>query len=152
MNFRSSKEILLIVFVFTLGNSTDAFIIFRLQRAGITIAYIPLLWAGLHLVQNTILLLSGWLSDHIPLKKLVGMGWLIYGLCYLAFGFLENRSLIIATLGIYGLYFGFTEGPERAFDRAHQSKGDLRKRLWILCHGDRNRSTPGELAIWSVME
>ncbi|MFV0388356.1 MAG: MFS transporter [Pyrinomonadaceae bacterium] len=108
------KRFLVVIALFTLSNSTDAFLILRAQTAGIAIAFIPLLWAGLHLSKSVSSLIFGELSDRVGRRKLIFIGWLIYALVYFGFAFVGNMWQALALFLIYGIYFGLTEGAEKA--------------------------------------
>src|SRR5262249_33641304 len=106
---------LFVVFLFTLGNSSDAFLLLRSQQLGVAIALAPILWAFLHVVKTTSNTPGGALSDRIGRKPTLIVGWLIYAAVYFAFGRAAATWQAWALFGVYGLYFGLTEGTERAF-------------------------------------
>lgn len=108
------KYFLLVIFIFTLGNSSDAFLILRARDLGISIALIPLLWALLHIVKSISSTPGGMLSDRLGRKRIIILGWLFYGLVYLGFAIARNTNQAWALFAIYGVYFGFTEGVEKA--------------------------------------
>ncbi len=110
-NFR---RFLIILVLFTLANSSDAFLLLRAQQAGIAPVYIPLLWAFLHIVKVLSSLIGGDLSDRIGRKKLIFTGWVLYALVYAGFAFVTTPLTAWILFGIYGLYFGLTEGAEKA--------------------------------------
>ncbi len=103
-----------ILIVFTLGNSTDAFLLLRASEAGYQIATIPLLWAILHISKAIFGILGGHLSDKAGRKVMILSGWFIYFLTYMGFAYFESHYLIYILFIVYGLYFGLTEGAERA--------------------------------------
>jgi MFS family permease len=106
---------LFVVFLFTLGNSTDAFLLLRAQQLGVAIALAPILWAFLHIVKTTSSTPGGALSDRIGRKPTLIAGWLIYAAVYFAFGRASATWHAWALFAVYGLFFGLTEGTERAF-------------------------------------
>ena len=108
------KRFLLILVLFTLANSSDAFLLLRAQQAGISPVYIPLLWTFLHIVKVLSSLIGGDLSDRIGRKKLIFTGWILYALVYAGFAFVTTPLTAWILFGIYGLYFGMTEGAEKA--------------------------------------
>lgn len=111
---RNFKIYLGVLLLFALGNSSDAFLLLRAQQSGIGLAMIPLLWAVLHISKTVSSVIGGELSDRIGRKKLIVGGWLIYAGIYLAFA-LANTQFEMWLLFIgYGLYFGLTEGVEKA--------------------------------------
>lgn len=108
------KRFLLVIALFTLSNSTDAFLLLRAQQAGIAPAMLPLLWMVLHLSKVISSLIGGDLSDKIGRKKLIVAGWIVYALVYAGFAFVESPWQAWALFVIYGTYFGLTEGAEKA--------------------------------------
>lgn len=106
--------LLSVLVIFTLGNSTDAFLLLRASDLGIKLAYIPLLWSTLHLSKTLFSLLGGHLSDRTSRKTIIGLGWSVYLLTYVGFAFADNIWQIWALFAFYGIFFGFTEGVEKA--------------------------------------
>ncbi len=105
---------LVILIIFTLGNSTDAFLLLRASEFGIEITVIPLLWAILHISKALFSTLGGYMSDKIGRKIMILSGWFVYFLTYLGFAYVSKGYLIYVLFIVYGLYFGLTEGAERA--------------------------------------
>lgn len=105
---------LLIVTLFTLGNSSDAFLLLRAQDVGIGVAYLPLLWMFFHVVKAGTGMPGGILSDLRGRRATIIAGWLVYAIAYLGFGLASHPWQIWALFAFYGLYFGLTEGVERA--------------------------------------
>ncbi|MBZ0169545.1 MFS transporter [Candidatus Methylomirabilis lanthanidiphila] len=105
---------LLVVTLFTLGNSSDAFLLLRAQEVGIAAIHLPLLWMFFSLVKAATGLPGGMLSDLRGRRGGIIAGWLVYALAYLGFGAAGQPWHIWVLLGFYGLYFGLTEGGERA--------------------------------------
>jgi MFS family permease len=100
--------------LFTLGNSTDAFLLLRATQLGVPVAMAPILWAMLHVVKSTTSTPGGILSDRIGRKPAVIAGWVIYAVVYLLFARATEAWHAWALFAVYGLYFGLAEGPERA--------------------------------------
>ena len=109
------KRFLVVIAIFTLSNSTDAFLLLRAGQAGISPVILPLLWVTLHVSKVVSSLIGGDLSDKIGRKKLIVAGWLIYALVYLGFAFASEPLHVWMLFIIYGTYFGLTEGVEKAF-------------------------------------
>jgi len=105
---------LLIVTLFTLGNSSDAFLLLRAQDVGIGVAHLPLLWMFFHVVKAATGMPGGILSDLRGRRGTIITGWLVYALAYLGFGAASQPWQIWTLFAFYGLYFGLTEGVERA--------------------------------------
>lgn len=106
---------LLALLVFTLGNSTDAFILLRLTDGGVPPAGVALLWSVHHVIKMTASYFGGSLSDRAGRKRVVLAGWLLYALVYFAFALFDGVGPLIAIFLVYGLYFGLTEPVERAW-------------------------------------
>ena len=109
------KYFLLIIILFTLGNSSDAFLLLRAKDLGIDIAWIPILWFFFHLSKTAFSTPGGILSDRIGRRKVMILGWAIYGFVYLGFAFATRTYHIWILFLIYGLFYGLTEGTERAW-------------------------------------
>lgn len=103
-----------ILALFTLGNSSDAFLLLRAREAGLSPQNLYLVWALLHVVKSALSTPAGALSDRIPRRHLIAGGWLIYAAVYLGFGWATAAWQIWVLFGIYGVYFGMVEGTERA--------------------------------------
>lgn len=108
------KKYLFIILVFTLGNSTDAFLLLQAQQLGVPIALLPTIWVVLHVVKMGSSVPGGIISDRIGRKKVIVTGWLIYALVYTGFGAASQQWHAWALFAIYGMYFGLTEGAEKA--------------------------------------
>ena len=102
------------VLVFTLGNSTDAFLILRANQLGVSVALVPILWAALHVVKSAASIPGGALSDRLGRKPLILAGWAVYAAVYFAFGRATASWHAWALFLVYGVFFGLTEGTERA--------------------------------------
>jgi MFS family permease len=113
-----------IVLLFTLSNSTDAFLLLRAHQLGVPLALTPILWAMLHVVKSAASTHGGALSDRIGrVKTLIG-GWVMYALVYLGFALASAQWHAWALFAGYGLFFALTEGAERAMvaDLVHAEK------------------------------
>ncbi|MGI8917561.1 MAG: MFS transporter [Pyrinomonadaceae bacterium] len=108
------KRFLLIIALFTLSNSSDAFLLLRAQSVGVSIATIPLLWAMLHVVKVVSSLIGGDLSDRLGRRRLIVSGWILYAAVYAGFAFVSNNVSVWILFLIYGIYFGLAEGAEKA--------------------------------------
>ena len=108
------KSFLLIVALFTLSNSSDAFLLLRAREAGVSVATIPLLWAALHASKVISSLIGGDLSDRVGRKTLIASGWLLYAAVYLGFAFVSSVGVAWVLFLVYGIYFGLAEGAEKA--------------------------------------
>ena len=105
---------LLVVTLFTLGNSSDAFLLLRAQEVGVAVTHLPLLWMFFHLIKAATGMPGGILSDLRGRRGAIVAGWLVYALAYLGFGVASQPWQIWMLFAMYGLCFGLTEGVERA--------------------------------------
>ncbi len=112
---RPFKHFLAILVLFTLGNSSDAFLILKAKEAGVSTALIPILWTLLHGVKSISATPGGILADRIGRRPAIVAGWILYGGVYLGFAFADQEAWIWALFAAYGLYYGLTEGGERAW-------------------------------------
>ncbi|MDZ5001695.1 MFS transporter, partial [Clostridium perfringens] len=94
---------LVILLIFTLGNSSDAFLILRAQSLGMSIFNIFIMLAMFNFVTSVVSFISGSLSDKIGRKKLIIIGWVIYSLIYLGFAFAKNSTHIFILYVLYGI-------------------------------------------------
>lgn len=105
----------LVILVFSLGNASDAFLLLRITDLGVAPFWIPLLWSALHVVKVVSSLAGGELSDRLGRRTLIAAGWVVYALVYAGFGYFDSPSTVIVIFLSYGLYFGLTEGVEKAW-------------------------------------
>ncbi|MBI4539140.1 MAG: MFS transporter [Gemmatimonadetes bacterium] len=111
---RGTGRLLFVFFLFTLGNSTDAFLLLRAQRLGVSAALLPLLWAAFHLSKVAWSLPGGDAADRLGPRRVIAAGWTVYALVYLGFALASEPWHAWALFLLYGLHFGLSEGPERA--------------------------------------
>ena len=104
-----------IISIFALGNASDAFILLRLTDLGVAPVWIPLLWSALHVVKMSSSVIGGSLSDRFGRRNLIVAGYLWYAAIYAAFAWTTSLAMLIAVFLAYGIYFGFTEGVEKAW-------------------------------------
>jgi len=107
-------RVMLVIFLFTLGNSTDAFLLLRAHQLGVPVALAPILWAALHVVKSASSTPGGALSDRIGRRPTLIAGWLLYAAVYVGFAAAAAAWQAWVLFGVYGVYFGLTEGSERA--------------------------------------
>jgi MFS family permease len=126
---RRFKWLLLATFIFTMGNSSDAFLLLRArQGGGFSLALLPALWGVLHVVKAAVSIQGGILSDRLGRKKVILAGWAIYVLTYAGFAFLTGPSWIWMLFVAYGFYY-VTEAVLKAFV-ADLVPADLRGRAF----------------------
>ena len=109
------RSYLLILFIFTLGNSSDAFLLLRAGKLGVAPHFIPLLWAFFHVVKMLSSMPFGALSDRIGRRAVIISGWGVYALTYIGFAFATSPLHVWGLFAVYGLFYGLTEGVEKAF-------------------------------------
>jgi MFS family permease len=131
------KKYLAIVALFTLSNSTDAFLLLRAQQAGIAPYLLPLLWVALHISKVLSSLVGGHLSDMLGRRSLIVSGWVVYALVYAGFAFVTGPGQAWALFLIYGTYFGLTEGTEKALvaDMVSEEKRGTAFGFYNLAYG-----------------
>lgn len=111
----ATKRYLAAVLLFSLGNASDAFLLLKATDVGIKMIHIPILWIVLHIVKSTTSVPGGMLSDRRGRKQVIVAGWLVYTVIYALFAVSESAGWVWALFGVYGIYYGLTEGAERAF-------------------------------------
>ncbi len=111
------RHYLTILFLFSLGNSSDAFLLLRARDLGMSLMTLPMLWSAFHLAKVLSSYLGGDLSDRVPRAKLIVCGWLVYAGTYLAFGFATKEWHVWLLFILYGTYYGLTEPAEKALVR-----------------------------------
>ena len=112
---RYFKRFIPIIILFTLGNSSDAFLILRARDLGVATIFVPILWVALHIVKMLSSMPGGAWSDKVGRRKVIIAGWTVYSLIYLGFAFARHQWHIWSLFTLYGIYFGLTEGTEKAF-------------------------------------
>lgn len=105
---------LVIVSIFTLGNSSDAFLILRAQNLGVTVIGILIMLAVFNLVYALISTPAGRLSDRIDRRKLIIIGWLVYAVIYFGFALAQTAWQVWVLYVTYGLYYGMAYGTANA--------------------------------------
>lgn len=114
--------------VFTLGNSTDAFLLLKLNQSGLKPAFLPVAWAGLHIVKSVASIVFGTIADKTGSKVLILSGWALYVIIYLVFGISGSLAINLMVFLIYGIFYGLTESPEKAWITkmsSHRNYGKL---------------------------
>lgn len=108
------RRFLVVLGVFALGNSSDAFLLLRARELGVAAAVLPLLWAAFHVVK----LISSWLggawADRVPRTRLVVAGWGVYAVTYVGFALAREPWHAWVLFLLYGTFFGLTEPAEKA--------------------------------------
>jgi len=104
-------------FLFTLGNSSNQFLLLKSMNTGWSLSSVILMYFLFNLLSSLLSVPFGGLSDKIGRKKLLISGYVLYGLLYIAFGFINEAAgyLLWIFWPVYGVYYAMTEGVEKAF-------------------------------------
>jgi MFS family permease len=105
---------LVIVSIFTLGNSSDAFLVLRAQNLGISVTGILIMLVMFNLIYSLVSTPAGSLSDRVGRKRLIIGGWLVYALIYFGFAFASAGWQVWLLYVVYGLYYGMAYGTANA--------------------------------------
>ncbi len=100
--------------LFTLGKSSEVFLLLKASAGFDQLAMFPLLWVGLSLVKMLSSVPGGKISDRLGRRRTIAAGWLLFAAVYAALAIVENQYAVCALIGAYGLYCGLTEGAEKA--------------------------------------
>jgi len=111
---RPLVQYLIVLSIFMLGNSSDAFLLLRLTDAAGGPKFIPLLWAALHVVKTVSSVIGGSASDRFGRRRLIAGGWTVYALVYVGFALSASLTMLVVWFMLYGVYYGCVEGSERA--------------------------------------
>jgi MFS family permease len=127
------KLFLLASILFTLGNSSDAFIILRGQERGLSLLQILFMMMTFNAVYSLLSGPLGALSDKIGRRKLIFGGWLFYTLVYFGFSLAQTGTQVWVLFGLYGVFYALTEGNAKAFV-ADLVPDEMRGRAYGLYH------------------
>lgn len=105
---------LVIVSIFTLGNSSDAFLVLRAQNLGVAVTGILVMLAIFNLVYSLVSIPAGSLSDRIGRRRLIIGGWLVYAAIYFGFALAQSAFQVWLLYVVYGLYYGLAYGTANA--------------------------------------
>jgi len=106
---------LFVVFIFTLGNSTDALLLVKANEIGVKVAFIPLVYLIISIVSVSLSIPIGSFADKIGKEKILLFGYIIYAVVYFGFGISSNITAIVALFALYGVYSAATDGIQKAF-------------------------------------
>ncbi len=108
------KYFLLVVILFTLGNSSDSFIVLRGQERGLNVLQVMFMVMTFNFIYAVLAGPLGALSDRIGRRRLILFGWFAYGLVYLGFALSRTGWQVWMLFGLYGVYYAATEGVAKA--------------------------------------
>lgn len=111
---RRFKAFLFVMVLFTLGNSSDSFIVLRAQERGLSVIQTMFMLMTFTAIYTLLSGPLGALSDRVGRRRLILGGWLAYGLVYLGFAFSATGWHIWWLFGLYGVYYAATEGVAKA--------------------------------------
>ena len=132
---RPFRRFLLVMVLFTLGNSSDAFLVLRAQNAGAAVLMILGMVAGFNLVYSLLAGPAGALSDRIDRRKVIIGGWGLYALVYLGFAFADQTWQFWLLYALYGVYYALTEGVAKALVADLVPAGEQRGTAYGLYNG-----------------
>jgi MFS family permease len=101
--------VLIAVTLFSLGNSSDMFLVMRAQNVGIPVALAPLLGLVFNVTYTLGAWPAGWCSDHFSRRWIAAVGYLIFAAVYYVFGRAPSTLAIWITMAVYGLYYALTQ-------------------------------------------
>ena len=109
------KVFLAIMAVFTLGNSSDFFVILRAQDLEAPLIQVVMMLVLFNATYAATSLPMGMLSDKLGRRRVITLGWFIYALVYLGFALASSIWQVWLLFACYGIYYGVVEGVARAF-------------------------------------
>ena len=107
------RRFLLSLGLFTLGNSSDAFLLVRAGEVGVPVAQLPLLWCVFHIAKTQGNLWAGRLVDRVGPRPLISLGWLLYLLVYLGFAWAQAPWQVWGLFLLYAGFYALTEPAEK---------------------------------------
>ena len=112
---RPFKQFLVVVVLFTLGNSSDAFLILRAQERGVTLLGVMGMLLLFNVVYTAVSGPAGWLSDTLGRRSFLVAGWLLYVLIYFGLAEAQTGGQVVSLVAVYGIYYGLTAGAAKSY-------------------------------------
>lgn len=111
----SFKKALVAIALFSLSNSSDAFLLLQAHAAGVSTAMLPALWGAHHVIKSLFSMRAGALSDRVDRRYLLVAGWTSYAAIYILFPFAQSLTAFVILFVAYAIPFTLAEGAERAW-------------------------------------
>jgi len=109
------RRFLVAVALFTLGNSSDSFLVLRASERGVSVAGVLGMLLGFNVLYSLVATPAGRLSDFLGRRRVIAAGWIFYSVLYLGFGLASEGFQVVALFVVYGVYYGLVESAGRAF-------------------------------------
>jgi MFS family permease len=109
------KKAIIAISLFSLANSSDAFLLLQAHAAGVSTGLLPLLWAAHHVIKSLFSTRAGALSDRVDRRYLLIAGWTSYAVIYALFPFAKTLTSFVILFVAYAIPFTLAEGAERAW-------------------------------------
>ena len=117
------QRYLWILAVFTLGNSSDAFLLLQLSQSGVPLMGLTALWSAQHVIKAMLAIKGGALSDRLGRRTLIVSGWVLYAIVYAGFAWSQTVEALIGWFMLYSVYAVAVEGSEKALIADLSSEG-----------------------------
>lgn len=106
---------ILVVGLFSLGNSSDAFLILRAENAGVSPVWVPGVYLGFHFVYALVAVPGGMLADRFGKRRFILLGFVLFSAVYAGFALASSPWQVAGLFALYGVYMGLTDGVQRAY-------------------------------------
>jgi MFS family permease len=131
------RKAIFAIALFSLANSSDAFLLLQAHAAGVTTKLLPLLWAAHHVIKSLFSTAAGTFSDRVDRRWLIMAGWSSYAVIYAAFPYAHTLGAFFVLFILYAIPFTLAEGPERAWvaDLALEGRSGRSFGIYYLANG-----------------